>query len=99
MTFAPLAGGDVSANGELAFDEELRDELLDGFAQPVEAETRATREAAAIMKAVRTSENGRRVMAVPLISSERVLGVLEGVRSSADRRSFSRSETSRAFHL
>ena len=93
LTFAPLASGDVSANGELAFDEELRDELLDGFAPPVEAETRATREAAAIMKAVRTSENGRRVMAVPLISGERVLGVLEGVRSSADRRSFSRSET------
>jgi diguanylate cyclase (GGDEF)-like protein len=93
LTFAPLASGDVAANGELAFDEELRDELLDGLGQPVKAETRATREAAAIMKAVRTSENGRRVMAVPLISGERVLGVLEGVRSSADRRSFSRSET------
>jgi diguanylate cyclase (GGDEF)-like protein len=93
LTFAPLASGDVSANGELVFDEELRAEPVDGFAQAVEAETRATREAAAIMKAVRTSENGRRVMAVPLISGERVLGVLEGVRSSADRRSFSRSET------
>ena len=93
LTFAPLAGGVVSANGELAFDEEWRDELLDGLAQPVPAETRATHEAAAMMKAVRRSENGRRVMALPLISGERVLGVLEGVRSSADRRSFSQSET------
>ena len=89
-TFARLASGVVSANGELAWDG---DGLLDGVAQPVEAETRATHEAAAMMKAVRKSESGRRVMAVPLISSERVLGVLEGVRSSADRRSFSRSET------
>ena len=93
LTFAPLAGGVVSANGELAFDEEWRDELLDGLAQPVPAETRATHEAAAMMKAVRRSESGGRVMAVPLISGERVLGVLEGIRSSADRRSFSRSET------
>ncbi len=93
LTFAALAGSVVSANGELAFDEESRDELLDGFAQPIEAETRATHEAAAMMKAVRRSENGRRVMALPLISGERVLGVLEGVRSSADRRSFSQSET------
>lgn len=92
LTFAPLAGG-VSANGELALDEEGRDEPMDGFAQPVDAETRATHDAAAMMKAVRMSENGRRVMAVPLISNERVLGVLEGVRSSAERRSFSRSET------
>ena len=91
LTFAALAGSVVSANGELAFDEESRDELLDGFAQPIEAETRATHEAAAMMKAIRRSENGRRVMALPLISSERVLGVLEGVRSSADRRSFSQS--------
>ena len=93
LTFAPLASGVVSANGELVWDEEWRDGLVDGFAQPVEAETRATHEAAAMMKAVRMSESGRRVMAAPLISSERVLGVLEGVRSSADRRSFSRSET------
>jgi len=93
LTFAPLTSGDVSTNGELAFDEEWQDELVDGFAEPAKAETSATHEAAAVMKAVRMSEHGRRVMAVPLIKSERVLGVLEGIRSSADRHSFSRSET------
>ena len=93
LTFAPLASGVVDATGELAFDVEWRDELLDDFAQPVQAETKTTREAATIMKAVRKSEDRRRVMAVPLISNERVLGVLEAVRRSAERRSFSRSET------
>src|SRR5437870_4491652 len=93
LTFAPLASRVISANGDLAFDEEWGNELLDCCAQHVEAATGATHEAAAMMKTVRMSENGRRVMAVPLISSERVLGVLEGVRSSDDRRSFSRSET------
>jgi diguanylate cyclase (GGDEF)-like protein len=93
LTFAPVAGGAVSAKGEVVFDEERRDELVDGFGPSVEAETTATREAAAIMKTVRMSEHDRRVMAVPLISSERVLGVLEGRRTNAQRRSFSRSET------
>src|SRR5256886_5340391 len=44
MTFTPLASRVASANGDLAFDEEWGNELLDCFAQHVEAETGATHE-------------------------------------------------------
>jgi len=94
MTFLRLAHRIVSENEESAFDEELQPELVDDLSQLAELESAATREAAARMEAVRKSENCRRILAAPLISNERVLGVLEAIRSNADRRSFSRPETS-----
>jgi diguanylate cyclase (GGDEF)-like protein len=92
--FTPLAARVIPANRELAIDDDWRQELFEDPGQAVEPETKATHEAAARMEAVRKSENYRRVLAVPLISRELVLGVLEGVRSRSDRRSFSRSESS-----
>lgn len=56
------------------------------------AESEAARMAARSMESIRRSEQGRRVVAVPLISNERVFGVLEAVRESETSRAFSKSD-------
>jgi diguanylate cyclase (GGDEF)-like protein len=58
------------------------------------SESKATREAAARMEAVRKTEKGRRVVAVPLASSERVMAVVEAVREGAGARAFTKADTS-----
>jgi diguanylate cyclase (GGDEF)-like protein len=52
------------------------------------AESRAAREAANSAETVRRREGGRQALAVPLVSGERVLGVLEAVREGAGARRF-----------
>jgi diguanylate cyclase (GGDEF)-like protein len=44
------------------------------------------------MEAVRKTEKGRRILALPLMSGERVMGVLEVVREAARGRSFTKKE-------
>jgi diguanylate cyclase (GGDEF)-like protein len=44
------------------------------------------------METVKRKEGARRIVAVPLLSSERVLGVLEAVREGADARAFTKSD-------
>jgi len=56
-------------------------------------ESKAAYEATVRIETIRKTENGRRVIALPLLSGERVVGVLEGVRAQPGARSFSRSET------
>jgi diguanylate cyclase (GGDEF)-like protein len=56
------------------------------------AESRAARTAASTMEAVRRREHGRSVVAIPLIHSGRVFGVLEAVREGAGSRGFSKSD-------
>jgi diguanylate cyclase (GGDEF)-like protein len=56
------------------------------------AETRASHLALSSGEAVRKKEGGRRVLALPLVVGERVLGVLEGVREGEGARAFSSSE-------
>ncbi|HEX8176104.1 MAG TPA: sensor domain-containing diguanylate cyclase [Pyrinomonadaceae bacterium] len=58
------------------------------------AESKAARAAAISMETTRCSENGRRIVAVPLIGNGRVFGVLEAVREGAKARTFSRSDVS-----
>lgn len=57
------------------------------------SESEAAREAAARMEMRRKTERGRRILALPLLSGERVMGVLEAVREGARARSFTRRET------
>lgn len=56
---------------------------------PAGSESRAARLAAAGIGTVKKKERSRHIVAVPLISGERILGVLEGIRN---RRSFRKSE-------
>jgi diguanylate cyclase (GGDEF)-like protein len=89
----PLAGRSFADAGALLFDQEWQCELLGDIEPPAEPESKAARQAAIRIEAIRKIENGRRVIALPLVSGERVLGVLEAVRSGTGGRSFSRSES------
>jgi diguanylate cyclase (GGDEF)-like protein len=87
--FEPLASRSFADAQTLLFDQEWQRELRDDLASSTEPESRAAHEAATAIETVRKVEKGRRIIALPLVSGERVVGVLEGSRT----RSFSRSET------
>ncbi|HEV7842506.1 MAG TPA: sensor domain-containing diguanylate cyclase, partial [Pyrinomonadaceae bacterium] len=57
------------------------------------SESRSARSAAVTMETVRRREQGRSIVAVPLINSGRVFGVIEAVREGASRRAFSKADT------
>src|SRR5436305_2551713 len=54
------------------------------------SESKAAKEAVIKTTTIRKTEGGRRVVAIPLVSSERVMGVLEGVRDCQYARSFTK---------
>jgi diguanylate cyclase (GGDEF)-like protein len=56
------------------------------------SESSAARAAAARMETLRKTERGRRIMALPLLGSERVMGVLEVVRDRQGARPFTKRE-------
>jgi diguanylate cyclase (GGDEF)-like protein len=89
----PLAGRNFTDAGALLFDEEWQRELLGDIEIPAALESKAAHQAAVKIETVRKIEHGQRVIALPLVSGERVVGVLEGVRAQSGGRSFSRSET------
>lgn len=91
--FEPLVGRSSSDGAALRFDEDWRRELLTDPEIPNEPESKSARAAATRIEAIRESERGQRVIAVPLVSGERVLGVLEGVRVGGGARKFSATET------
>jgi diguanylate cyclase (GGDEF)-like protein len=88
----PLAGRNFAEAGPLLFDQKWQRELFDEVQPPDEPESKAAREAANRSEAIKKTENGRRVIGLPLVSGERVMGVLEGKRVRPGARSFSRSE-------
>ena len=92
VKFEPLAGRNFADTG-LFFDQEWQRELFGYSEPPDEPESKAAHEAASRIETIRKTENGRRVIALPLVSGERVLGVLEGRRAGSGARSFSRSDT------
>jgi len=94
-TFTPLASRNPDAAPGLPFDGEWQMELFDETQSIIAAESKATHEAAARIEAIRKSESGRRVIALPLVNADSILGVLEGVRERAGARMFSRNEVSR----
>lgn len=93
LKFEPFAGRSFINPESLLFDQEWQRELLFEIGLPTETESRATHEAAARIETIRRTEKNRRLIALPLVSGERVVGVLEGVRNRLTARSFSRSET------
>jgi len=91
--FEALAGRNFADAAPLLFDQKWQRELFDDVQPPDGPESKAAREAANRIEAIKKTENGRRVIALPLVSGERVMGVLEGRRIRSGARSFSRSET------
>jgi diguanylate cyclase (GGDEF)-like protein len=88
LKFEALASRNFAGAGTLLFDQEWQRELRDDIESTAASESRAAHEAAHRIEPIRQTEKGRRIIALPLLSGERVVGVLEGVRA----RSFSRSE-------
>lgn len=93
LSFEPLVGRSISDGASLRFDEDWRRELLSDPEIPSEPESKSARTAATRNETIRKIERGRCVIALPLVSGERVLGVLEGVRTGAGARRFSATET------
>jgi diguanylate cyclase (GGDEF)-like protein len=59
---------------------------------PAGSESKTARLVAAGVGATKRREQGRRIVAIPLVCGERMLGVLEGIRDGQDARSFKKSE-------
>src|SRR6266480_3357698 len=93
LSFEPLVARSISDGAALRFDEVWRRELLSDAEIPNEPESKSARTAATRNETIRKIESGRCVIAVPLVSGERVLGVLEGMRAGAGARQFSATET------
>jgi diguanylate cyclase (GGDEF)-like protein len=89
----PLAARNFANVGDLLFDLDWQRELLGVVEAPAEPESKSALEATTKIETVRRTEKGRRVIALPLVSGERVVGVLEGRRAGPGARTFSRSES------
>jgi diguanylate cyclase (GGDEF)-like protein len=92
VNFEPLVSRSVFEGERLLFDEDWRRELLGDPESPNAAESKSAQASAMKIETIRKIENGHRVVALPLVSGEKLLGVLEGVRLGG--RQFSASETS-----
>jgi diguanylate cyclase (GGDEF)-like protein len=91
LELEPLVGRSFS--GELFFDAAWQRELIEIAEPPAFPSSSAAREAVNSIRSICRTEHGERVVAVPLVNNERVLGVLEGVRPNRGARSFSQTET------
>jgi diguanylate cyclase (GGDEF)-like protein len=88
----PLTGRSFAHPETLQFDQKWQSELGAEVEAPAEPASRVAQEAATRIEAIRKVKDGRRMVALPLVSGERVVGVLEGVRTQANSRPFSRVE-------
>jgi diguanylate cyclase (GGDEF)-like protein len=91
-TLEPLAARGLLAEEREIPAQDWRRALLGDAIVLSGSESKAAREAAASMETVRRTEKGRRVLAVPLMSSERILGVIEAVREGGSLRAFTKAE-------
>ena len=92
LTLEPLAVRGLTSSEREIPEKDWRRALLGESLALYGAESKSAREAAAQMETVRRRERERRVVAVPLINSERVFGVIEAVREGKGRRTFSRAD-------
>src|SRR3989440_11233263 len=76
----------------LSFDHEWQRELLESAVSADAVASQTAKEAVTRMMAVKRSEKGNRIVAAPLFSGDRVIGVVEGLRGGANSRAFSRAE-------
>ncbi|HMF58285.1 MAG TPA: sensor domain-containing diguanylate cyclase [Pyrinomonadaceae bacterium] len=92
--FEPLAARGLTETEREIPEDWRRAILADTDALLSGTESKSARLAVNKLETVRKRETGRRVMAVPLASGERVIGVLEAVREGTGARSFTKSEAS-----
>lgn len=94
--FEPLAArGLTPSERALPDDDDVRKALhTDALLSLTDGESRAAREAAATAETVCHDEGERQVLAVPLVSGDRVLGVIEAIREARAARAFSAHEAS-----
>jgi diguanylate cyclase (GGDEF)-like protein len=92
--FEPLAVRGLTRSERDVPDADWRRALLGDALSLAGSESRAARAAALSAETVRRKEGERRVVAVPLVSGERLLGVLEAVREGEQARQFSHGDAS-----
>ena len=92
IALEPLAVRGLTISERESHDEELRRVLLGDELRLSGGESKAARESIAELEIVGKTERGRRFIAVPLVSGEKLTGVLEGVREAAHARSFTKRE-------
>ena len=91
--FEPLAARGLTPSERALSPADPRNALhTDPLLSLVGRESAAAREAFASAEPVRREESARRLLAVPLVCGERVLGVLEAVREGDGAHAFSQSE-------
>ncbi|HEX8283661.1 MAG TPA: GGDEF domain-containing protein [Pyrinomonadaceae bacterium] len=86
--FEPLAVRGLTESERAVPEGDWRRALMGDALALAGAESKASREAAASAETVRRKEGGRQTLAVPLVSGERVVGVLEAVREGDGARRF-----------
>jgi diguanylate cyclase (GGDEF)-like protein len=87
--FEPLAVRGLTESERAIPEEDWQRALMGDALALAGSESKAAREAAATAETARRKEGGRQTLAVPLVSGERVVGVLEAVRGGAQSRRFS----------
>ena len=89
----PLAASGITTNEREIPESDWRRALMSGAIVLSGTGSKAAREAVLKQEIIRKTEAGWRVVAVPLISGERILGVLEAVREGRQARAFSKPDT------
>jgi diguanylate cyclase (GGDEF)-like protein len=87
----PLAARGLTESNREIPEKDWRRALMGDALMLAGAESKAVKESISSGETVRKREKGRRILAVPLLSGERVMGVLEAVREGAGVRLFSKS--------
>jgi diguanylate cyclase (GGDEF)-like protein len=87
----PLAARGLTTQDRLLTETGWQRALLGNALALSGSESKAARSAVLKMETIRKTESGRRVVAVPLMGGDRVMGVLEGVREGDGRRSFTKA--------
>ncbi|MBV9211424.1 MAG: sensor domain-containing diguanylate cyclase, partial [Acidobacteria bacterium] len=88
----PLAVRGLTETERAMAETDWRRALLGEALVMAGAESEAARQAAARIETIARDEDGRQVLAVPMVNGERVLGVLEVVREGLERQAFKSSE-------
>jgi len=90
----PLAARGVLPSERVAIPvDDWRRRLMGDALALSGAESQAARRAAAIAEVVKKTEKGRRIIAVPLVCGEKLLGVLEATREGATAKSFTQKDS------
>jgi diguanylate cyclase (GGDEF)-like protein len=81
-------------NGKIAerTEDDWRRILTGESILPAGSESKAAKLVAVGMEVIKRKEHGRRIVAIPLVCGDRMIGVLEGVREGEQARSFKQSE-------